>query len=158
MKLLLALLFNVLAFAQTASTPRPAPEQSGWIGTFVGYGEKINSTTCGATPAPTPANAGIYEYYCYSVLPQRGRVPTTTAKAGAVIALRTFGPLTLFGAAQAGFAQTATASTGAYNLGGLAVWRFKNDMTAQFAVTHEKDGSKPFNNYMVGIGYTFYKH
>jgi hypothetical protein len=100
---------------------------------WYGAGASWNGQAAGwASYAHLLSSSGqVYSYTTYDVTRTKERpYVTSSARTGAAIVLRTLGPLTILGLADAGVATASTVTSGAFSGGGLAFVRLgKTDWT-----------------------------
>lgn len=148
MKILIALLLSsVAAFAQfptvqpinppgtngskTLASPMTLP--ASWVGTGASWNPSGSPKWTGWVSLATLINASqaLYSYSSYDIVFTAKGVPTATARTGLATVVRNFGKnWYILGLATAGVATTGSATTASFAGGGMLVYKFKGNYTA----------------------------
>jgi hypothetical protein len=151
------ILLLAAALAAFAQTPLP----SNWIGVGVALNQQASPQINGwaSYAALLSRSGGVYSFSSYDVTPikQAGKYTIqTSTRSGFALMIRTLGPITVLGLADAGIAASSLATTAAYSGGGIALWKLGSTAwTMEIAARRIKAGSGITTVYEAGFGRSF---
>ena len=144
----------VLVFCAVSLAAQTLP--STWAGGGAAYSPGGSPKVAGWASIATlvAKTQQVYSFTSVDITPLAGHFSPTqmSLRTGVATPLRTFGPLTILGLADAGLASTGTATSGAYSGGGIAVWRLANNWTVEAGARLVKSGSATIVVWEVGPG------
>jgi hypothetical protein len=142
-------------------TPAPATLPQNWIGAGMAFNQSASPQINGwASYATLLSRSGqVYSFSTYDVTPIKvaGKYTVqTSTRTGFALVVRTLGPITILGMADAGVAASSLTTGSAFSGGGIGVWKLgKTQWTIEAGARLLKTTSGQQTMYEGGWGRTF---
>lgn len=110
---------------------------SNWVGAGASYNATGSPKVAGwiSSAVLVSQSQMLYSYSTYDIIFSAKGVPTSAARTGFATIVRSFGrSWYILGFGTAGVATTAAATTGSFSGGGMLVYRFKKNYTAEAGI------------------------
>lgn len=120
----------------TSGVGNTAALPNNWFGAGGGYNPSGSPKGTGWASFAVLANrtSQVYSYSTYDIIPQKGKIPTTSVRTGAATVLREFGPVYILGFMTVGATVSSTSTTGSLSGGGLVLYQSKKGWTVELGV------------------------